>query len=204
MLPLRTECEALARQAAAVKEEAELAALQAQQKVSARHAHAVPCLKQGLWHATVRLGLTAHECCALHQRGACPGFRAAHVLPATRVRSFRSQALQDVQAAQLRVEELEQQLLCEREEKESLQSAMAQIEAELAEACAAHEAKAAALSLVQSGGRVAAVAAAGGHPAAGPGSPSKQHASVAVLSQHLLEASLAQVEATKQLRVAEK
>lgn len=52
-----------------------------------------------------------------------------------------AQALQEVQAAQCRVGELEAQLLAEQQEKDGLHSAVAQLEAQLAETCATLDAK---------------------------------------------------------------
>jgi hypothetical protein len=105
------------------------------------------------------------------------------------------QALEDVRQAQQRVENFEAQLLAEQQEKDALHSTLAQMEAQLAEACATLDAKTAALSLVSQSRTAAAPA----------GSPSKlAGGGVAALSQHLLEASLQHVEANKQLQVAEK
>lgn len=100
------------------------------------------------------------------------------------------QALDDVLLAQQQIEHLKQQLISEQEEKVGLQSTLAQLESQLAEACAAHDAKAAALSLVQQHDQSI-------HSAMG-------RSSIASLSQRLLECTILQAEANKELQIAEK
>ena len=105
------------------------------------------------------------------------------------------QAFEQVRHAQQRVEDLEAQILEERQEKDSLHSTLAQLEQQLSEACASLDAKAAALALVTQTRPGAALT----------DSPTKQPGSgVAALSQRLLEASLEHVEAHKDLQVAQR